>query len=535
MAPYLLVMAAVLLLWALTNVPYNGDSMSYHLPRIAHWAQNGSVAFFATNDLRQVTNPTLAEFINLHVYILCGKRDNFFNLLQFVSFLNNIALIYCLCRKLKCKPKYAFISALLLFSMPIAFSEAVSTQNDNFSTVWLLYYVYILLDFTQPDKKLAFEKTTVVRVLLLGLHVSLGYWTKPSVSIGMLFFACWLLLICIIRRDRPLVILKLVICALPFVVLPLVPELLRMLLTFHAFTVPVMSSGLLAQSLDPLHLFVGCVKNLFVNAAAPLIGYSAFYLGKAMEAICSITGVGLNGFYVLQAPDYSHDTAPSPLVFYSALTSAAVLFVLWLRKRDSKVIYSYSLAAAACFVAICAALNWDLCNPRYMLGYLTLLCPITGCALQKIDDTKLCKTGTLVLSFLCAVELASMQVYQAASCFGRANYSRPVGYFAVFPDEYEPMGEHICPLILEHGYKNVGLDTALLYEYPLWYMLRSSGTRIEHVMVDNETARYADPDFVPDCVIGRGILTNDTLMIGEQGYRLVWEDGQYYLLEKAAP
>ena len=36
--------------------PYNWDSLTYHLPRIAQWAQNKSVAHYAVNDVRQVTS-----------------------------------------------------------------------------------------------------------------------------------------------------------------------------------------------------------------------------------------------------------------------------------------------------------------------------------------------------------------------------------------------------------------------------------------------------------------------------------------------
>ena len=38
------------------------------------------------------------------------------------------------------------------------------------------------------------------------------------------------------------------------------------------------------------------------------------------------------------------------------------------------------------------------------------------------------------------------------------------------------------------------------YEYPLWYMLRDANVRIEHVLVDNETAVYTDTAFMPDCI-----------------------------------
>ena len=66
---------------AMRIVPYNWDSLTYHLPRIMHWVQNKSVAHYATNIDRQIASPPLAEFINLHIYLLMGKKDVAFNLL----------------------------------------------------------------------------------------------------------------------------------------------------------------------------------------------------------------------------------------------------------------------------------------------------------------------------------------------------------------------------------------------------------------------------------------------------------------------
>lgn len=83
-APYygiLLVIGAVVLFLALVTTPNNWDSMTYHLPRIAYWAQNRSVEHYATNSVRQISSPVLAEFVNLHVYILCRGHDLLFNML----------------------------------------------------------------------------------------------------------------------------------------------------------------------------------------------------------------------------------------------------------------------------------------------------------------------------------------------------------------------------------------------------------------------------------------------------------------------
>lgn len=62
----------IVLILAFLTVPYNWDSMTYHLPRMMQWVQNKSVAHYAANDVRQLASPVLAEFINVQVYLLSG-------------------------------------------------------------------------------------------------------------------------------------------------------------------------------------------------------------------------------------------------------------------------------------------------------------------------------------------------------------------------------------------------------------------------------------------------------------------------------
>ncbi|MFG0250589.1 MAG: hypothetical protein ACF8OB_17015, partial [Phycisphaeraceae bacterium JB051] len=52
---------ATTLLIALVAPPNNWDSLTYHMSRVAHLAQNKTLDFYATPFLRQLTMPPLAE------------------------------------------------------------------------------------------------------------------------------------------------------------------------------------------------------------------------------------------------------------------------------------------------------------------------------------------------------------------------------------------------------------------------------------------------------------------------------------------
>src|SRR5689334_23712048 len=46
--------------------PSQWDSMVYHLPRIDHWLQDRSVAFYPTHVVRELFNPPWSEYAMLH-------------------------------------------------------------------------------------------------------------------------------------------------------------------------------------------------------------------------------------------------------------------------------------------------------------------------------------------------------------------------------------------------------------------------------------------------------------------------------------
>ena len=59
--------AAFSLILACVTTPYNHDSMTYHLARVAHWEQNHSIGHYATNVIRQASSPVFAEKLSLNI------------------------------------------------------------------------------------------------------------------------------------------------------------------------------------------------------------------------------------------------------------------------------------------------------------------------------------------------------------------------------------------------------------------------------------------------------------------------------------
>ena len=80
------------------------------------------------------------------------------------------------------------------------------------------------------------------------------------------------------------------------------------------------------------------------------------------------------------------------------------------------------------------------------------------------------------------------------------DYKDDKGYFVVrdgIYNDYKEITEYINGLDVKNIGVYIGGDS---YEYPLIQML-TGDIHIEHINVGNETAIYADPNFIPDVII----------------------------------
>jgi len=144
-------LSIAMLLLSVISISANWDSMTYHLPRIMHWIQNKSVAFYATNIARQIFSPPLSEYVMMHVMLL-GGNDFFVCAVQGSCYVAGAVLIYGTSEKMNIEKTYRYFAVLLFMLMPPAIAEAVTTQNDLFSALIMLVFFYYYLDFLYVEK-----------------------------------------------------------------------------------------------------------------------------------------------------------------------------------------------------------------------------------------------------------------------------------------------------------------------------------------------------------------------------------------------
>lgn len=524
---FMAVFVAVFFL-ALYTVPYNWDSMTYHLPRIAHWAQNGSIAHFATGDVRQITSPPLSEFVNLQVYIFSGQKDDFLNLLQYSCFVTNAVLLYFITKSLGASKVYCWLSTFLFVSMPIAFGEALNTQVDHFSTMWLLIFVYFLLDLLHSGYCLRKNKENIRKVIILSSCIGFGYLAKPSILFAIVIFASWLLGVCIRRKEKVQDILVLLGIASGVILLIVLPEVARNVVTFGAISHSEAGAKQLIGTYNPVYVVVNAVKNLAMNVPNNYISVDGFvehlvyWIAYILKVEINSPAIAENGtgFFLHQAGEYGHDTAVNPVILFFVVFAVMWLIVRRIKKERVQFAEIYSWIAILSFVVFCFVLRWEPYVTRYMVSYLALLCPVVGVWLFEMKKRTWANMISGVLLFVSVLEFCNLLQYHGEICKRQNEITnRESAYYEVYREEEKYFVE-LKRILEELKFDSVGvcLSIANTYEYPIWAMI-DKDVRIEHILTDNEATKYEDDEFVPEIIVVMRKNDEDIVNYKEHTYR----------------
>lgn len=126
---------------ALRAAPNSADAMAYHLPRVVYWKQMGSVRFFPTSYLNQITLGPLAEYFMLHTWLLSGG-DRLVNLVQWFGCAGSVTVAWLLAGELGASRMGQWLAAVFVATLPNGVLQASGAKNDYLLTLWLLCAVF---------------------------------------------------------------------------------------------------------------------------------------------------------------------------------------------------------------------------------------------------------------------------------------------------------------------------------------------------------------------------------------------------------
>lgn len=564
MASLMLFLFALLFVAALFTVPYNFDSMTYHLGRIAHWIDNQSVNHFITNIDRQNYSPVLAEYNLLHMYLLTGS-DSFLNMLQYAAMPVTSLYIYKCARMLGTDRSFSIFGAFLFVTMPLTISQSVTTQNDLFGAMWFALFLYYLLRFIHMEH-LVFKKDTLKLLFFTALTVAFAFLTKTSICASMIFFLPWLLIVRLQKKDKLLSLIQSACFAGVSIAAVISETIIRNLLSAGTIMPDTASGNIMVATKNVGYIIVNILKNysliLTQHLSDALNGFIcriAIHTGAALQVEVNNEAISFHGFDYIRhmnrgANMYSHDITPSAFVGYLAFFCGILLLILIIksiikRPKNTSVSTGFGISCWLSFGFIMALLRWQPWGTRLMYPALAMTVIMTANLLSYLAR-KITKKGILL------IPLASLSLFLAIPSIvyntepawenlkeGCANRLSHYFTFNKRYDSYQELSDELLSLNRQADAPSDVHRIGVLisgdgYDYPLWLTFRQKmpEVRLEHILSEGSPSGSPAKE-LPSCIlqIERGSLSKgDALTYQGQKYTCIFvssngEDGIFQI------
>jgi hypothetical protein len=497
-------------LTAVIAPPNNWDSMTYHMSRVVHWLQNGSVRHYPTHILRQLELNPWAEFAITQFQALSGN-DRFANLVQWFSMVGSLIGATLIARQLGALRRGQILTAVILVSIPMGILQASSTQNDYVLSFWLLCFIWSGMRL----KKTWNSGWLVITSASLGLAIL----TKGTAYLYALPFAFWLTWG--VMKISPL---RAITLAFAFAFSIFVLNSGHYTRNFLLFSNPLLAGESVKYSNEIFNaksVVSNVIRNAAIHSSTPYdvlnnrIHTGVGSLHQMMSFDLNDQRTTFKGItFEIKKLKFDEDTSGN---FFHALLAVIISALVFCRKSirtSCPDILPYLLSVVAGFLLFCIFLRWQPWHSRLHLPLFVLGAPIAGYVLERLRLQGM------------AIALASFLLI-AAFPWALRNYSRPlvpyIGFFhnqspypltIISTDRY-PLYFLSRPYLWKSylnashaiqatGARNIGLKFRQDdWEYPLWVLLKDNGSefRIEHIDVENPSQRLSSHTFQPDLVL----------------------------------
>jgi hypothetical protein len=467
-----------LLLVAFSSAPNNSDSMTYHLPRIMHWLQNGRVAHFPTATLRQISFNPWSEFAMMTIYLL-SDSDLYVAGVQWFSMLSSLIGVSFIAFQLSKHSLAPTLASLFALSIPMGVMQATSTQNDYVVAFWLVCLLSLcLLLFEDPAKATAY--------------------------IFALPFVFWLVASLLKRLTLRVVAIHYL---LPLTIIVLLLNAGHMGRNFALFQSPLGSdtSVYANQIFGPGPTASNIIRNISLHTATGNEALTGAINGL-LFLLHATTGQDINdprttfpwATFNFRRENIPHEDGVQNPIHLLGIIVAAVhcLRPSYIRLHKKQAIYGLCLIAA--FTIFCAYLRWQPWHSRLHLPLFVLWAPLVSVMLtENLPRRPLVVIGLFLILY--AGYWMASNISRPLSSSEYWHLPRVQQYFQNRPDLYEDY-ERLAETVVSTNCRSIGLITkGGSWEYPVWALLkeRAYESRIEHLYVANESAAILNQPFEP--------------------------------------
>lgn len=484
--------------------PTNWDSMTYHLPRIMHWEQNGSVAFYTTSIERQNEYQPFAEYILAHLNMLANK-DRWLNMLQLYALAISAVGVSSIAKKLGAGVIQQWISALLCISIPMAVLQATSTQND-------LVVSALLVIFINFGLKMVLESADLSTAVGCGLGLGLAILCKATAYLYafpfVLLFGGWLL----IKNWRKSILLGGLIGLI--VILLNVGFYSRNLSLYGSVlgsseNMKMANNRLITLQTVSANTIRNIALNVPITTGVPFIddfsrGFMdwlrLFYETTSLKPTDpSITWSNVDAFTM----DYrvSEDFSGNPIHLLLIVITLIVAIFTIRRSDRRKISLIYIVPLVTGFIIFSGFLKWQQWATRLQLPLFILWCAVIPVFLFTTKNKFLLALPLFIGAF--ALTWTFNNGTRPINQDAIYSLPRDENYFRSNSSLKKPYLQLIDQIIVskctEIGLV-LGADT---YEYPLWAILeeREFPARIEHIFVKTQSRTYEDVNFKPCAIV----------------------------------
>ena len=526
------VVALIVILTAIVawfSPPQTWDSLTYHMSRVAHWAQQESVEPFATGIETQNSRSPMAEFATLHAYTL-ASGDRLVNFVEWSAMIGSVVGVSLIAGRLGANRRGRWLAVVFAATLPMGIVQASSTMNDYVLTLWVVIAAVETLNLrARPDR----SDSLVFGSIAAGLAIA----TKPISVPYLLPFAAVFAFV-LLRTRGAWRTLAWAGFALAVGIILSAGYFSR---NIRVYGSPLNPAEVALHGDQPRTLRT-LISNLSRNVSLQL-GTPSPHVNKATAlavlALHDLIGADPNdpqttsaGRFRVSPPSTAENLASNPL---HALIILTLLPVLILTRRDlARDFKIYVLLVLSSLLFFSLIFKWQIFGSRYHLPFFVLnaawVGAIVATARQRVW-TALFSVGLLLAAMPWLFQIRSRPlVPKVGESYVGSILSEPRSRLYVANGLYllKPYTE-MTDWIRSRGCKSVGVAiSGNGAEYPIWAFLGAPAEELEigWIVAGTPSAAFADPDFKPcaiiceDCSMDRRRIAGLPRVLERGGFQL---------------
>lgn len=465
---------AFLFALAIFSPPNTTDSLVSHLARVAHWAQEGTLAHYAAFQHQQLWTPIWSQTAILHLMQLIGS-DQGANLVQWSSMVVSAVAVAGIAKGLGASRPGQWLAITMAISAPMVILQSTSTQTDLAVGMWIVITVFYAQQLVHRDL-LRSEWFALGGAVGLGMLSKVTYYPYIGLLLVGAFGLAWRN-----RGEAPRLLAKLLLVATIAGLLNL-GFWLRNVTTYgspigHQETVSAQAQ----MGLNPGDLVSRVVQHVALHFPTPSESINELLI-QGVRSFSRFVGSPNDGFSVIWSWNHE-DLAGSPIHFTLIVIGIIVALLGGPRKKPD--LFWYALAVLVGFLSLAWSIQSGVFRARYHVPFLLLGAPLVATLAEYYLGRRVVlglASGFIVLA------LPWVLLNQTRPAIGWRPRTRTESVFQVsrsdllFANPYELREPYVLAAdkVLEADCRMVGLSLdSRDPEYTLWWLLGAPSSEID--------------------------------------------------------